>query len=142
MNRINTILAAAGATLTLALPAVAASPKDDDRDDMKGSMTVIGKVIDARDVQLKGVAGNGHRLLKIKNREGKKMVVDVGASGSLDKIDISQGDFIIATGRSARIGGKPVLYAKYVGELQAAGRSGELMFESERSNERGRRKNR
>lgn len=143
MKTASSVLAIACTALSLSTPGLAASPGKNDQNQKKGDMTIIGKVIDSMDVQLKGVAGNGHRLLKVRSSDGEKMVVDVGAVGSLDKIDLTRGDFLIATGRSARINGRPVLYAKYVGELQAAGRSGELRFESASDDSRnGRRENR
>lgn len=141
-----TMLAVTSTALMFSLPALAntagegyssqQTPKQSqsrqgsgNKDMQKKDRTVMGKVIDSMDVKLKGVAGNGHRLIKIESTTGKKMIVNVGKVGSLDEISLTRGDFLIATGRSARIGGKPVLFAKYVGELQAAGRTGMLKME-------------
>ncbi|MDN5870255.1 MAG: hypothetical protein L0H73_05985 [Nitrococcus sp.] len=79
---------------------------------------VIGKVTDTRDVTIKGPAGDKHRLLKL-NANDNTVIVDLGAmtQETFKGLDISQGTRIWVLGSSARINGKPVLFARYVGEL-------------------------
>lgn len=102
-------------------------------------MTVVGKVVDAMDVSIKGAAGNGHRLVKIVNPEGKRMVLDLGTPSGLSDLQLSRGDYVIASGRSARISNKPVMYTKYIGKLYATGLSGELPQQQSKSPQRQRR---
>lgn len=91
----------------------------------QGDRVVIGKVIDHRDVRLKGVPGDGHRMVKIQNRDGKQMVIDLGSSGEQPRgLDLQNGDRVIAIGRNARVDDRPVLYARYVGELHGVGNVG------------------
>lgn len=101
-----------------------------------GEKIVMGQVVDTINVNLAGVAGNGHRLVKIQNRDGKRMVVDLGVEGGLEGLELSPGDRIVATGKSARIDGQPVLYAKVVGKLYATGQSGVLEKMRQDENER------
>lgn len=93
----------------------------------QGERVVVGKVVEARDIKLKTVAGDGHRLVKIENAEGKRMIVDLGLTESVNEmgIDLQQGDTILAVGKSARINQRPVLYAKYVGQLYQVGNQGQ-----------------
>jgi len=80
---------------------------------------VIGKLIDAKSVRVAGPRGTGkHRLLKLESRNGEQIIVDMGTSRSPSAMGFRQGDLIVAMGKSARINGRPVLYAHYVGELQ------------------------
>jgi hypothetical protein len=90
---------------------------------MKGRRAVIGEVVDTREVQLKGV-GAKHRLVKIKNKEGKNLIVDVGDATRTPAGRFKKGSKIVAVGKEARINDKPVLYAKYVGDLREAGSLG------------------
>lgn len=81
---------------------------------------VIGKVVDVRGVQIKGPAGDKHRLIKL-NAAGDtgNVVVDLGAMSkeAFQDLGINQGNRIWVLGSGARINGKPVIYARYVGEM-------------------------
>lgn len=88
-----------------------------------GFRNVVGRVVDTRGVSLNGVRGK-HRLLKVETPQGRRVVVDMGETSKLGNSNIAKGDRIFASGKAARIGGKPVVYARYVGELQPVGASG------------------
>ena len=80
---------------------------------------VIGTLVDARSINVEGDQGpSRHRLLKLESRSGEQIIVDMGPSRSPSAMGFKQGDLIVAMGKSARINGRPVLYAHYVGELQ------------------------
>lgn len=83
----------------------------------KGSKVVVGEVIDARDVALEGTAGDGHRLVRLQNREGENVVVDIGLASAAQDLEINQGDRVVAVGNPARIDGRPVIFAMSVGKL-------------------------
>jgi hypothetical protein len=99
---------------------------------------VFGRVTDTMQVQLEGVAGNGHRLVKIENEKGKSMVIDLGREDTLPGLELAPGDRIIAAGKPARIDDRPVLYAKYVGKLYATGQSGETQQQQQARQQRQR----
>jgi hypothetical protein len=86
---------------------------------------VVGKLVDARTINVSGPQGKDrHRLLKLESRAGEQIIVDMGPSRSPSALGFKQGDLIVAMGKSARINGRPVLFAHYVGELQdLAGRN-------------------
>lgn len=79
---------------------------------------VIGKVTDTRGVQIKGPAGDKHRLLKL-NANDNTVIVDLGAMNeqTFKDLGINKGNRIWVLGSSARIDGKPVIFARYVGEV-------------------------
>jgi hypothetical protein len=80
---------------------------------------VVGRLVDARSISVDGDQGpSRHRLLKLESRSGEQIIVDMGPSRSPSAMGFKQGDLIVAMGKSARINGRPVLYAHYVGELQ------------------------
>lgn len=89
----------------------------------KAEKSVIGEVTDTLDVEVEG-ASDSHRLVKIRNMDGKEMVVDLGLVGNLEDLELAKGDRLIAVGRNARINERPVLFAKYAGKLYATGRTG------------------
>lgn len=135
MKRVITA-AALPLVLGLTVPALAEQQQSKQMDQQKmsaqmnqnqGERVVVGKVVEARDIKLKTVAGDGHRLVKIENAEGKRMIVDLGLTESVNEmgIDLQQGDMILAVGKSARINQRPVLYAKYVGQLYPVGSQGQ-----------------
>ncbi len=87
-------------------------------------IAIIGKLTDVRNVRLKGKAGpEEHRLLKLTTNDGDTYVVDIGV-GIKGLMGFSKGDRIIAVGNSARINGKPVVFAKYIGPAHEVGRAG------------------
>lgn len=90
---------------------------------MKGRRAVIGTVTETREIQLKGVNAK-HRLVKIKNKEGQNLVINLGDATRVPADQLTKGNRIVAVGKEARINGKPVLYAKYVGNLREAGSMG------------------
>ena len=116
MNR-KIILATALATL-VSVPALAQDQQQDQR-------VIIGKVTAAKDVKLKGVVGNGHRLVRLENDKGKSIVVDLGLMENLPKdMAVYEGDHLMVIGKNARINGKPVIYAQWAGELHSVGHTG------------------
>lgn len=82
---------------------------------------IVGQIQDSRDVQLSGAAGDAHRLYKVRTAEGKNMVLDIGQVQG-QQVELSQGDLVIAIGNKARINGRPVLFARYYGAANQAGR--------------------
>lgn len=89
----------------------------------KGRRAVIGTVTDTTKIQLKEINAK-HRLVKIRNKEGQNLVVNFGASTRVPADQLKKGSRIVAVRKEARINGKPVLYAKYVGNLREAGSMG------------------
>lgn len=85
---------------------------------MKGIVTASGKVVG--DADIKTTAGDMHRLVKLQRINGDMVVVDLGVSAP----DVQKGDRIFVHGHAARISGKPVIFARYFGELQQAGSTG------------------
>lgn len=81
---------------------------------------VFGRVVDVRPVQLEGVPDR-HQLVKIE-RDGKRIIVNLGTEEEQGWIaDLEPGDLLFASGRSARINGRPVLMAKWAAEVKAVG---------------------
>lgn len=63
------------------------------------------------------------RMIEIESKSGKRIIVNTGlADQPVEKLGLKKGDHIVAFGKSARINGKPVLFAQYVGELQPVGK--------------------
>lgn len=87
---------------------------------MQGKRAVMGQVVDMREVQLQGT-NTKHRLVKIRNPQGQNMVVDLGDASRAPGNDFRKGTNIVAIGKESRINGEPVLFARYVGDLQQAG---------------------
>jgi hypothetical protein len=85
-----------------------------------GERSVIGKVTDKQQVAIQGTQ---HQLVKLENRQGETIVVDLGAA--LQEMQVEQGDRLIVIGKSARINERPVLYAQYAGELNPVGKTQE-----------------
>lgn len=124
----NLIALGLAATMAVAAPAYAqnaqqADVKGSQAQGMKGQRAVIGQVVDTREIQLKGVSAK-HRLVKIKNKQNEMMVINVGDATKTPAGKFKKGAMIVAVGKEARISGKPVLYAKYVGDLRQAGSMG------------------
>lgn len=116
--------------LALAAPAMAqsqAAPKAQAQaganEAMKGRRAVIGEVVEVRDIQFKGIPVK-HRLVKIRNRQGNTLVVDLGDATKTEMARLKKGSRIFALGKEARVNGDPVLYARYFGELYEAGSMG------------------
>jgi hypothetical protein len=82
---------------------------------MKGIVTASGKVLG--NAEIKTTAGDMHRLVKLQRIDGGTVVVDLGVSAP----EVQQGDRIFVQGHAARISGKPVIFARYFGELQQVG---------------------
>jgi len=88
-----------------------------------GNMVLVGELVDTRDVTLKGVNEEKHRLLKVKPGNGPQaVIVDIGTQHPAASFGLMKGDRIIAVGKSARINDRPVLFAKSIGELYPVGR--------------------
>lgn len=85
---------------------------------MKGIVTASGKVVG--DAEIKTTAGDLHDLVKLQRTNGDTVVVDLGVGGP----QVEKGDQLFVHGTAARISGKPVIFARYVAELQPAGMAG------------------
>lgn len=109
-------------SLGLTAPALADDMAKDGQN-KTGFRSVIGQVVDSRDLTIKG-SQNKHRLLKLETPQGKRVVVNLGDATKLGQMQIAKGDRIYAVGKSARIGGKPVIFARYAGELNPVGATG------------------
>lgn len=97
---------------------------DNASDDKQGKRAVIGEVVDARTVRLDGVAKD-HHLLRVRNKEGKEVVVNIGAPARMAHAEAPvTGDRIVAVGKSGRINGKPIIFARYIAKLTPAGSVG------------------
>jgi hypothetical protein len=95
-------------------------------------MVLVGELVDARDVTLKGVNEEKHRLLKVRPGSGSQtVIVDIGRQDSAASFGLVKGDRVIAVGKSARINDRPVLFAKSIGELYPVGRVGSVARDSE-----------
>lgn len=89
------------------------------------NMVLVGELVDTRDVTLKGVDEEKHRLLKIKpTNASQAVIVDIGRQDPATSFGLMKGDRVIAVGKSARINDRPVLFAKSIGELYPVGRIG------------------
>lgn len=112
------VITAIGLSMSMALagPALA---QDGQKDAMKkGTMAMVGTVVDSKNVNLKGAAGTGHYLVKIESgKDKRRVVVNLGVQSDANK-EIEKGDKIFAVGSAARINDRPVLFARYYGELQ------------------------
>lgn len=109
-------------SLALTAPALAADAAKDGQN-KTGFRSVVGEVVDSRDLTIKG-SQTKHRLLKLETPQGKRVVVNLGDATKLGQTQIAKGDRIYAVGKSARIGGKPVIFARYAGELNPVGATG------------------
>ncbi|HSN72872.1 MAG TPA: hypothetical protein VLT59_15250, partial [Steroidobacteraceae bacterium] len=85
------------------------------------SAIVVGEIVDVRDVDIRGPARQTHRLIRIESPNGRTAVVDLGEARSARQIDLERGDRIFAVGKQARLDGRPVLFAKSIGELHSVG---------------------
>jgi hypothetical protein len=86
------------------------------------NVMIVGTVTDARNVKLASTAGDQHRLLKVKPKDGEEIIVDLGVPDSSSPTNFSKGDRIVAVGKPARINDRPVVFAASVGEMQKVGR--------------------
>jgi molybdopterin-binding protein len=86
-----------------------------------GERVVIGEVVDQRRVDLTGVPGGKHHLVKLQNQQGRTLIVNLGAA--TEEMNIEEGDQLLAVGKSARIDNRPVLYARFAGELSQTERA-------------------
>lgn len=87
------------------------------------NVMIVGTVTDARNVKLASTAGDQHRLLKVKPKDGQEIIVDLGVPDSSSQINFSKGDRIVAMGKPARINDRPVVFAASVAEMQKVGRT-------------------
>jgi hypothetical protein len=87
------------------------------------NVMIVGTVTDARNVKLASTAGDQHRLLKVKPKDGKEIVLDLGVPESSSQTNFSKGDRIVAVGKPARINDRPVVFAASVAKMQQVGRT-------------------
>ena len=120
MKRTNLLLAAiAAAGMTATTSALA----DQHMKEQK-QRVVVGEITDMKDVTLKGI-DSSHKIVKIENDTGKTMYINLGAMDTPPQdLKMEKGDRLLVIGKNARINGKPVLHAQYVGELFGVGRMG------------------
>lgn len=85
------------------------------RQQAPGERVVIGQVVDQRRVKLADMPGAQHHLVKLQNQQGQTIVVNLGAA--TEEMDIQEGDQLLAVGKSGRINERPVLHARFAGEL-------------------------
>ena len=104
---------------------------EDQRKAQHGFKSVVGTVVSIQDMDLKAPNQEGsvsHRLVKLETPDGKNVVIDLGESAKLKEAEaadqIKEGNRIYAIGKSARIGGKPVIFARYAGQLTPVGSTG------------------
>jgi len=114
-----TALFTASLALFLAAPVMAQSEQQQSQD-MKTTMNqgrrvVVGTVEDMRDVNIKGV-DDSNRLLKI-NANDNMVFVNLGGVSNKALPTIEKGDEIVVVGNSSRINGKPVIQARFIGEV-------------------------
>lgn len=81
---------------------------------------MFGEVVGTREIQLKGTQTK-HRLVKIKNNQGNTIVVNVGDATRTPDGRFKKGASVMAIGKAARINGKPVIFAKYIGDMRPTG---------------------
>lgn len=81
----------------------------------QGIVSATGKVMGNTD--LKSTAGDMHQLVKLQRSDGGTVVVDLGIGGP----QVDQGDRLFVSGHSARINGRPVIFARYAAKLQDVG---------------------
>lgn len=88
---------------------------------MQGRRAVVGQVVDTRVVSVQNAKGQSvqHRLVRLKNKEGKVIVVDLGVASRAPQP--RKGAAYVALGKEARINGRPVLFASYAGDVRATG---------------------
>ncbi len=91
---------------------------------VEGPRVVIGRVTDTRQVKIEG-ATEPHQMLKLENDAGQTLIVDLGSTAKHPKAAAAfdKGDRIVVIGRNARIGGEPVLFARYAGPIYQFGRT-------------------
>ena len=87
----------------------------------RSSAIIVGEVVETRNVNIARPVKSTHRLIKIKSRNGRTAVVDIGNADQYAQVNFNRGDRIIAVGKKARINDQPVLFAKSVGELYSVG---------------------
>lgn len=85
----------------------------------KDAVTASGKVLGT--VQIRTSTGMPRELVKLQRPDGGTVVVDLGRRAR----EVREGEHLFVQGRSARISGKPVIFARYVGELREVDRTGE-----------------
>jgi hypothetical protein len=92
-----------------------------------GNMVLVGELVDTRDVMLKGLKEEKHRLLKVKpGNDSQAVIVDIGVQDPAASFGLMKGDRVIAIGKSARINDRPVLFARSIGELYPIGAVGSV----------------
>jgi hypothetical protein len=108
------------AAVLLAVSAPGMAGKDEKksaaREKDTGCVSVIGQVVSTRDITIEGTQVK-HRLVKLETPKGNQVVVDLGDAAKIGFVKLSEGDRIFAAGKAARIGGKPVIYARFAGPV-------------------------
>jgi len=115
-----TFLLGASLALLISMPVMAQSDQSEAMQNMQTSMNqgrrvVVGIVEDMRDVTIRGI-DDSQRLLKI-NANDNMVFVNLGGVSSDALPTIEKGDEIVVVGNSSRINGKPVIQARFLGEV-------------------------
>lgn len=100
----------------------------DRRADAMAPVTVQGTLSDVRGVQLVGIADR-HQLATLQTRDGRSIVVDLGAGRELREINLREGEEVIVQGTYGRMDGDPVLFADMVAEVVRIDRRNEQQRE-------------
>lgn len=87
--------------------------------DGKDVVTATGEVLGT--VQIRTSSRTPRELVKLQRTDGGTVVVDLGAAAA----QVHPGERLSVQGHAARISGKPVIFARYVGELREIERTGE-----------------
>lgn len=87
--------------------------------DGKDRVSATGEVLGT--VQIRTSTGTPRELVKLQRTDGGTVVVDLGEAAA----QVHPGQRLAVQGHSARISGKPLIFARYVGELREVERTGD-----------------
>lgn len=124
-NLVKMPMAAALAAMLAASPAYARSPqKDNPRGGQqpsgqagKGQMQVSGKILEEKQVNIKGTHRKNWVAL-LQTADGKQVVVDLGPVEKLKDVNIRRGQTLSVQGTQVRVGNRPVLFATEVNDTR------------------------
>lgn len=75
-----------------------------------------GRLVETRDVQLKGLPEK-HRLVKLKLRNGRNVIVDLGATKKIEDINLQKGERVAVVGTLGRVNKTPVVFARQIADV-------------------------
>lgn len=82
---------------------------------------ISGKLLETREFTLKGESAK-HVLARIETPQGRRILVDLGTREDMKDVKLTNGELIAATGRFARINGRPVLFADHIADMVSINR--------------------